>query len=186
MRVAKRDDMTDAQARNSIPELLRVLAEADSAAASSAGRALLDRKDECIPHLDEVVRLLGHRSAAIADFAYVILKRIGEPAGPSMIAAFGSATGDCRSHLLALLAGVGDLETILPILVGELKGDSEAMRFHAANCLGRRLGTGDDLPDQAVEALRESVQLLRSTKDDPRLQKYCAQARMTLRRLGIL
>ena len=170
----------------SIAELIALASSDDLASSGAACRQLLRRHDECRQHASQVIGLLQHGNFAIEDMAFRTVERIGEPASPALLNAMNGATGRFRSYLISLLPIVADFNTWFPILTAEFNGPDEAMRFHAANCIGRCYNPGTSWPDDAIATLDRCIEVLRTCRHSPATNQYWFQARMTLRHLGLL
>lgn len=167
----------------SIPDLLDAANSADLAVAGNACRELLSRPTECQNHIDRVIDLLQNSNAAIADYAFRTLERIGQPAVDPLITTYGKSRGKFRRLLVGLISGIAQFDDYFPILKTEIIDGETECRYWAANCLGRSYNDGVDWPPEAIKLLDDAVEILVSLKNQP---AHWAQARMTLKHLGKL
>jgi hypothetical protein len=169
-----------------IADLIATSHNDDPLVAGPAAHEILRRSADCIPHIDAVVANLDYGNAAIEDFAFRTLERIGSPVAPAIVSRLENATGRLRMYLISLLPIVADFDTYFPLLERELNAADDDRRFHAANCLGRSYNDGQDWPPVAMETLRQAVDLLRTARREELRNQYWSQARMTLNHLGLI
>ena len=167
----------------SIPDLLDAAHSADLAVAGHACRELLSRPAECQNHIDRLIDLLQNSNAAIADYAFRTLERIGQPAVDPLIRTYGKSQGEFRRLLVGLIAGIARFDDYFPILQTEINDGEAECRYWAANCLGRSFNDDVDWPADAIELLDDAVEILVSLQNQP---AHWTQARMTLKHLGKL
>lgn len=169
-----------------IADLLDDAIHRDASVSGPACREVLRRASECQPYLPTLLRNLEHPNAAISDCAFRTFEQIGNTAIQILIEAFPASNGRFRSDLLSLLSLLGDFDYVFPILASELLCDNDERRFWAANCLGRLQTPECTWTDPQLACLTYATDLLLSTRSVPQYRKYWLQARMTLKRMGVL
>lgn len=167
----------------SIPDLLDVACSADLAVAGNACHELLTRPAECQNHIDRVIDLLQNSNAAIADYAFRTLERIGQTAVDPLISTYRKSQGEFRRLLVGLISRIARFDDYFPILKAEIHAGETECRYWAANCLGRNYTDDVNWPPDANKLLNDAVELLVSLQNQP---AHWAQARMTLKCLGKL
>ncbi|MCA9131163.1 MAG: hypothetical protein KDB22_28965 [Planctomycetales bacterium] len=148
----------------SIPDLLDAAQSPDLAVAGHACRELLNRPVDCQSHIDRLIDLLQNSNAAITDYAFRTLERIGQPAVDPLIATYVKSQGDFRRLLVGLIAGISRFDDYFPILKTEINDGETECRYWAANCLGRNYNDDVDWPPDAMKLLDDAVEILVSLK----------------------
>ena len=170
----------------SIPELLDDVRSSEHKTSAHAGRELLSRHHECDAHAESIAQLLLHDNAAIADIVYRTLERVGTPILEPLLRNLPGTTGVARSYYLSLIASWCDDATLHRIFESEPSSDDDGRRFHAANCIGRRLSKDAALHADGRVLLDRAIALLETARSGKLRVVYWSQARMTLRTLGLL
>lgn len=170
----------------SIHNLLDDMRSPHVATSARAGRDLLQRHADCLEHIDSIAEFLHDDNAAIADIAYRTLERIGEPVLGALLRDLPNTKGTARNHSLSLIAGQCDDPTLVRIFGTELASDDDEHRFHAANCVGRRLACSNELDSDARSLLDRAIAVLETSRSGELRALYGTQSRMTLRKLGLL
>lgn len=172
--------------QRTIPELLDSLASTDIRTAGLVGRELIARTDECTPFIDPLIDCLSLPNYAIANYAWIAIDRLGEKCASRILARLEQTFGDQRLVYLGLISSHIDLSTFLELLPRELRHGELSSRFYAATCLIYRLHSEAGMDAMSKALVRESVELLQTSRTDPTRDEYWASARMALKHCGAL
>ncbi len=167
--------------KQSIADLLVNAKSPNLGISGPASRELLSRHVECSDHVQALIELLQNPNAAISDYAFRTIERIGSETVAELLAAYEHAKEQFKLTLMGLIAGIADFGDYMPLLQNELRNGGMECRIWAANCIGRKYNP--DWPDDAIKSLDESVNILLSLQGDA---EHWSQARITLRELGRL
>lgn len=116
-----------------------------------------------------VAALSGGQTVGARDAAASALERIGAPAVPALLAAFGEGEPDLRLAAVAVLGAIGDRRAAAPV-AARLADPDPNVRAAAAEALGRIGG------DEAVATLGAAIE-----SDDPTLRLAALEALGRLR-----
>ena len=173
----------DSETPRTIPVLIAAAKSSDLAVAGIAFREILKRHPECHGFVEHLIELLGDSNAAISDYAFRTLERIGQPAVALLINEYHESNGKFRCLLMGLICEIAEYDTYFPLLKNEIENESGICQYWAANCLGRKFDDESNWPHVGMETLNRSINILLSLRNDP---EHWVQARMTLKRLGRL